>query len=168
MSNAKSLTEEQIAQVRSWAADGEEISDIQRRLKEEFSLRFTYLEMRFLLEDLKIEIVRPPEPEPEAPEEECNDYDADEQANETTAPNAEGAEAPAGAVRVKVSVDHVLRPGALMSGKAEFPGNNTISWWLDQMGRLGMDAADPEFRPSEEEIYAFQMELRKVLQGGGY
>jgi hypothetical protein len=36
------------------------------------------------------------------------------------------------------------------------------------MGRLGLDMADPEFRPSEEQAIAFQNELRKVIQRSGF
>ncbi|MCB1206456.1 MAG: hypothetical protein KDN18_19515, partial [Verrucomicrobiae bacterium] len=64
MSKAKSLTEEQIAQIRSWAESGDGVPEIQKKLREEFEMRVTYLETRFLLEDLKIELLPTPEPEP--------------------------------------------------------------------------------------------------------
>ena len=55
MSTAKSLSEEQIATVRSWAEDGADLSEIQQRLDKDLEIRITYLETRFLLEDLAIE-----------------------------------------------------------------------------------------------------------------
>jgi hypothetical protein len=156
MSKAKSLSEEQISKIQSWANAGDGVPEIQKKLRDEFEIRVTYLETRFLLEDLKIELLPTPEPEPEkkpAEEETVADEDAD---------------APGGAEgEVKVTVDQVLRPGAIISGKADFGGGKVASWWLDQMGRLGLDMADPEFRPSEEQAISFQTELRKVVQRSG-
>ncbi len=160
MSNPKSLTDEQVAQIRAWVAEGEGFSEIQKHLSEAFGLRVTYLETRFLLEDLKIELL--PTPEPEPPQ---KDEDEDEDAEEAS-DDASGEEGGEG--QVKLTVDQVLRPGAIISGKVDFGGGKTASWWLDQMGRLGLDASDPDFRPSEEQALAFQTELRKVLQRSGY
>ncbi len=155
MSNPKSLTDEQVSQIQAWAAAGDGLPDIQKKLREELGLSVTYLETRFLLEDLKIELLPTPEPEPPKEPEE----DADEAAEEEEG-LAEG--------QVKVTVDQVLRPGAILSGKADFGGGQVASWWLDQLGRLGLDAPDPDFRPSEEQAMAFQAELRKVVQKSGY
>ncbi len=154
MSNPNSLTDEQISRIQSWADAGDGVPEIQRKLREEFELRVTYLETRFLLEDLKIELkpTPEPEPEPEKPAEEESEL-------EEEAPD-EGV--------VKLTVDQVLRPGALLSGKADFGGGQVVSWWLDQMGRLGMDASDPGFRPSEEQARSFQAELSRVLRRSGF
>lgn len=156
MSKAKSLNEEQISKIRAWAESGDGVPEIQKKLRDEFDIRVTYLETRFLLEDLKIELLPTPEPEPKKEEEPAED-DA-EFGDEAT--DAEGA--------VKMTVDSLLRPGALISGKADFGGGKIVSWWLDQMGRLGMDAGDPDFRPSEEQVLSFQTELQKVLRKSGY
>lgn len=160
MSKAKSLSEEQISKIQSWADAGDGVPEIQKKLRDEFEIRVTYLETRFLLEDLKIELLPTPEPEPEKkPEEEEAVAGEDADAPE----GAEGAEG-----QVKVTVDQVLRPGAIISGKADFGGGKVAAWWLDQMGRLGLDMADPEFRPSEEQAISFQTELRKVVQRSGF
>jgi len=158
MSKAKSLTDEQISLIRAWAEAGDGVPEIQSKLREEFDLRVTYLETRFLLEDLKIELKPAPEPEPEK----ADDEEALPEAGE-----AEDGDDPSGA-GVKLTVDQVLRPGAILSGKADFGGGQIASWWLDQLGRLGLDAPDPDFRPSEEQAIAFQTELRKVVQRSGY
>lgn len=156
MSKAKSLTEEQIAQIRSWAESGDGVPEIQKKLREEFEMRVTYLETRFLLEDLKIELLPTPEPEPKKEDDE-EDLSEEEIGAEDDSGNG-----------VKLTVDQVLRPGAIISGKADFGGGQVASWWLDQMGRLGLDASDPDFRPSEEQAQAFQTELRRVLQESGF
>ncbi len=168
MSNPKSLTDDQVSQIRQWAEAGDGVPEIQKKLREECGLRVTYLETRFLLEDLKIELKPTPEPEAPKPAEEDEEGNVKGGAEE----DAEGAfleEDAAGAGgAVTVTVDALLRPGALVSGKADFGGGQVASWWLDRMGRLGLDAPDPNFRPTEEQAIAFQDELRKTLQKGGY
>lgn len=170
MSTAKSLSDDQIATIQSWAEGGDQLSDIQKRLGEELDVKVTYLETRFLLEDLKIEIKAEAKPEPE--EEEAPEGASD--AAEDVAGEAAGdeaadlpQEAPVGDANVSVTVDTVVRPDALVSGRADFGGGKTAAWWLDQMGRLGFDTDDPEFRPSEAQAMAFQTELQKAIQQSG-
>jgi hypothetical protein len=166
MSNPNSFSDEQIATIRSWADNGDQLSDIQKRLGDELEIKVTYLETRFLLEDLGIELQTEPEPEPEPePEEE----DAAEDAPEAEAAESEeGAEeGQAGEGGVSVTVDKIQRPNAVISGRVDFGGGKTSAWWIDQMGRLGMDSDDPDFRPSEEQAMAFQQELQKAVQESG-
>lgn len=160
MKSAKSLSDDQIKQIQAWADEGDGFSEIQKKLRDEFELRVTYLETRFLLEDLKIELKPAPVPEPEAKPDEVatSDMAAEGEAGLDAGPVEGGA---------KVSLDTLLRPGALISGKVDFGGGNKVSWWLDQMGRLGMDPVAPGFRPSEEQMIAFQSELRAVIQKSG-
>ena len=58
------LTESQVAAVRGWAAEGASLSDIQTRLADEFGIRISYLDTRFLLIDLKIDLAEKPEKKP--------------------------------------------------------------------------------------------------------
>jgi len=163
MSNPKSLSPEQISQIQAWADEGDGFPEIQKKLREEFEVRITYLETRFLLEDLKVELKSAPEPEPEpevVPEENSV---ADETITDGEIPGAVGD----GDATAKVSIDSVLRPGAIISGKVDFGGGHIASWWLDQMGRLGMDPIADGFRPSEAQALAFQDELRGVIQKSG-
>lgn len=158
MSSAKSLTDEQVATIRSWAEAGDQLPDIQRKLGEELGVKITYLETRFLIEDLGIELVveEPPKEEEPAAEEPAGDQDGSDD---------EGVASESG---VTVTVDSVQRPGAMVSGTANFGGTQKIAWWLDQYGRLGMDADDPEFRPTEEQATAFQKELQGALRKAGF
>ncbi len=55
------LTKEQEAAVRAWAAEGASLSDIQSRLADEFGIRISYLDTRFLLIDLKVDLAEKPE-----------------------------------------------------------------------------------------------------------
>ena len=62
------LTPEQEAKVRAWAADGASLSDIQTRLADECGVRLSYLETRFLLLDLKVDLVEKPKKSPPPPD----------------------------------------------------------------------------------------------------
>lgn len=159
MSTSKSLSPEQISLIQQWADDGDGFPEIQKRLRDEFELRVTYLETRFLLEDLKIELKPAPVPEPEVAAETPDDQDIAGEGGESDETGGEGG--------ASVTVDTVLRPGAIISGRVDFGGGKTAAWWLDQMGRLGMDPADPAFRPDEAQMVAFQSELRAVIQKSG-
>ena len=55
------LDEAQRLAVTKWIADGAKLSEIQSRLAAEFSLKLTYMEARFLVDDLKL---TPKDPEP--------------------------------------------------------------------------------------------------------
>jgi hypothetical protein len=159
MSSPKSLSDEQISQIKTWVDEGDGFPEIQRKLREEYEIRITYLETRFLLEDLKIELKPTPEPVVEAP--------LEEPVAEPEAESSDAPDEPAEEGQAKVSMDTVLRPGAILSGKVDFGGGHTASWWLDQMGRLGMDASDPAFQPSEAQMITFQSELRALIQRSG-
>ena len=58
------LTPEQEALVRAWAAEGATLSDIQTRLADECGVRLSYLDTRFLLLDLKVDLVEKTKKEP--------------------------------------------------------------------------------------------------------
>ena len=49
-----SLTKEQQTQARLWIADGMKLSDFQKRIETDFKIVLTYMEVRFLLDDLKV------------------------------------------------------------------------------------------------------------------
>ncbi len=55
------LDEAQRKKVAAWIADGAKLSEIQTRLASELGLKFTYMEVRLLVDDLKL---TPKDPEP--------------------------------------------------------------------------------------------------------
>ena len=55
------MTEEQRKLVAAWISEGAKLAEIQNRLIAEFGLRLTYMEARFLVDDLKL---TPKDPEP--------------------------------------------------------------------------------------------------------
>ena len=166
------LSDEQLAQVRKWAADGVGISGIQKRLEEDLKIRMTYMDVRFLLDDYSIEIQNARTQAPAKPLE----APAAPKATDAVAPE-EAALAGSGdgkaqdmelAGGVKVEVDRLQRPGSAMSGDVSFSDGVKAKWYIDQMGRLGLDGVDKNYRPSPEDIQDFQMELQKVLQQKGF
>ena len=48
------LNDEQKQKVSAWIADGVKLSDIQTRLESECGVRLTYMEVRLLVDDLKL------------------------------------------------------------------------------------------------------------------
>ena len=55
------LDDNQRQAVAKWIAEGAKLSEIQNRLAAEFSVKLTYMEARFLVDDLKL---MPKDPEP--------------------------------------------------------------------------------------------------------
>ena len=155
------LTDEQKAAVATWLESGAGLSDVQKRLREEFQIGLTYLETRFLVDDLKISI-KDPEPEP-APVE-------DTPAEQPPLPEDDELPPapPAGGGRVQVTIDQIMKPGTMISGRAVFTDGEKAEWYLDQAGRLGLNPDTPGYRPSEKDVMAFQMELQRLARTQGY
>lgn len=166
MSVAKSLSESQVAQIQEWADQGAGLSEIQRRLDADFGVKVTYMEVRFLIDDLKIELqpVKEPEPEPE-PENLAKDEEAEAEAT-PVADEATGEEDAEG--KVNVTISELQRPGMIVSGRVTFANGKGAEWWMDQMGRLGMKADDLDYRPSESDMLAFRRELQQVAREKGF
>ncbi|MGA0845300.1 MAG: hypothetical protein ACO3RV_02075 [Luteolibacter sp.] len=151
MFSTSSLTPEQIESLKQLAARGASMSDLQRHLKDEFGISITYMDTRFVVLDLGIELIEEAKDEPsvETPK------------TEETLPNA-----PSG--KVNVTMDSLALPGAMVSGKVSFSDGQSAVWMLDQMGRPGLDPDTPGYRPSESDIMEFQAQLRLLLQKSGF
>ena len=184
------LNDSQKDMVRQWAAEGAGLSEIQRRIKDEFGISMTYMDVRFLMLDLHADVKDKPEPKSggqgtgkreqgtgnreEGPGDDSqteaeiasgeqgtgNGEESEEDGY--TPPDMEGG-------NVKVELDRVVRAGAIASGSVTFSDGVTGSWYLDQMGRLGITkVSKPGYQPSREDIEAFQMELQAKLSSGAY
>ncbi len=138
------LTPEIQSQLIEWVRQGESLSNIQKKL-EAAGVRMTYMDVRFLLDDLEIDLPTPPAPteEPAEEAEVVEDFEED------------GA--------VSVEIDKITRPGFSMSGSVKFSDGIKATWGLDQMGRLALDAGQPGYQPPAEDIPLFQDQLRKAL-----
>ena len=167
------LDEEQKRAVSGWIADGRSVSEIQDLLRSELAVAMTYMEVRFLVDDLGLQLkdAEPePEPEPEAePEPEPqNSESAAEPAGQ--APPSEDAGIPGEEAEgsVSLTVDKITRPGAIVSGSATFSDGNKAEWMLDQMGRLGVVPEVEGYKPSAGDVAAFQASLQEELQKLGF
>jgi hypothetical protein len=156
------LNDEQRRHVATWISQGAKLSEIQNRLAQEFNVRLTYIETRFLVDDLKL---TPQDPEPPKVEKPLIP-DATKPADEKKAP-ADAPKlglAPGG---VSLSVDQIARPGAFISGKVTFSDGQTAEWYLDQSGRLGVVPAQQGYKPSAADVQQFQIGLQEELQRMG-
>ena len=143
------ISNEALDKVQQWAASGVDLNGIQKNLQTECGLHMTYMEVRFLLLDHGIEIATEPEPAEEtAP--------AEQPADEQPEVAADG--------RPVVTLDELQLPGALISGKVEFPGGVHGAWYINQMGRFGWRELSGS--PSPVEMQDFQEELTKLLGQG--
>jgi len=160
------LTEEQRQRVTAWITQGAKLAEIQSRLAEEFGIKLTYMEARFLVDDLKL-VPKDPEPTktPESPKTEkkleTKPVPADELAEEEIP-------APAGGGKVSVTVDQITRPGSLISGKVTFSDGQLADWYLDQTGRLGVVPKQQGYKPSQADVQDFQMALQREVAKLGY
>jgi hypothetical protein len=162
-----SLDEAQKQKVTEWIAQGLSLSEIQNKLASELGVRLTYMEVRFLIDDLKL---KPKDKERKAPP-----PDLTSGARATAAsPVGQGKDIPATddgeatAGNISVSVDQVAKPGALASGKVTFSDGNAADWYLDQYGRLGLAPKKNGYKPSQDDLANFQAELQNELAKLGF
>ena len=152
------LTPEQIFKVSAWVAEGATLSQIQERLSTQLEVSMTYMDVRFLVDDLNLALVEKEEPkQPEEP---------------AAAAPADAAAAPAetaqGAGVVTVEVDTIAQPHAMVSGHVTFSDGEKADWYIDHQGRPGMAARSPGYRPTPQDITEFQTKLDAALRQAGY
>lgn len=148
MFSSTQLSPEQKDALHQWAAAGATMADLQRHLKEEYSISLTYMDTRLLVLDLGIELLEEPKPA------------------EPVADSVALAPTPTG--KVTTSLDHITVPGALASGKATFADGESAAWMLDQSGRLRLIPDTAGYRPAEADAIDFQNQLEDLLRKSGY
>jgi hypothetical protein len=158
------LTPEQKQAVSQWVAAGDNLYAVQKKLVEQFKVSMTYMDVRFLVDDLNLQLV---DAKPKA--------DASD-VSKTPAPAKEAAPAgpadveppfePAAGGAVHVTVDKVnLNPNAMATGTVTFPDGVTGKWMVDLQGRPGLtDVSKPGYRPTPADAQAFMQELSLALQ----
>ncbi len=166
------LDEAQRAKVAEWIAQGEKLSNIQNRLASELGVRMTYMEVRLLVDDLKL-TPKDPEPAPSATQSPLAAPGAPPPAGKAAAKQRPAPQpgtsppAPPPAGGVPVTVDQLARPGAVVSGKVTFSDGNKAEWYLDQTGRLGLVPQQAGYRPPAADVQQFQMALETELSKMG-
>src|SRR5437899_3358318 len=142
------LDETQRKKVAEWIAEGLKLAEIQNRLLSELGARLTYMEVRLLVDDLKLtpkdpEVVKPTQSalSPAAP--------GPSPAASKLVGTSAGAtpEAKAAPGRISMSVDQLTRAGAVVSGKVTFSDGNLADWYIDETGSLVLVAEQAGYRP---------------------
>jgi hypothetical protein len=146
MFSSKQLTADQINTIKTWAAAGAQLPEIQQRISAEMNHSLTYMDTRFLILDLGIELVVEKEKEP-------------------VAEVAESPLPPEGGTHV--TMDALPVPGSLVSGKVTFSDGELGVWSLDQTGRPTLDFTTIGYQPSREDIMEFQQQLRALIEKSG-
>lgn len=158
------LTQEQQDKVRSWAATGANLSEIQSRLAEEFSIHISYMDTRFLVIDLKAPIKdkkAPAEKKPAVePVEPAKSTEDEADALESEPLPAEG--------NVSVEISPIARPGFALAGSVVFSDGMKAEWGFTNDGRFSLDPQTAGYRPTSEELRKFQTKLRELCSAQGY
>lgn len=147
------LNDSQKETVSSWVAEGKSIADVQRLLLEEFSVSMTYMDVRFLIDDLDVDMT-------EAKNDESEDV-------VETVEEPEVVDEGVGH-SVSVEVDGINPPGSLMSGSATFSDGETLKWQLMANGQLGLIPGDnADYRPSPEDMQDFRSQMDSIVRSKG-
>lgn len=167
------LDDTQKKAVSAWIAEGLKLSEIQKRIASEFKLNLTYMDVRLLVDDLKLVPKDPPAPKldktllkssPSAAQSQSAAPGGDDESVE----DSPAAASAAGTGGVSISVDTVARPGALVSGSVTFSDGQSALWYVDQMGRMGIAPRKQGYKPSAADLQAFQQTLEAELSKIGF
>jgi hypothetical protein len=190
------LSPEQKQAVSAWVAAGDNLSAVQKKLSEQFKISMTYRDVRFLVDDLGLELKNA------APKADTSDVSKAAVSKPAAAPAAKNASAdlpandagldgdespadlppdgdlppdegipadqPAGASTLSLEVDRIMRPGTVVSGTVTFSDGVSGKWGLDQYGRLMLDTGQKGYQPSADDVKVFQRELQAQLQRQGF
>lgn len=151
------LDDAQRIKVAAWIAEGLKLSEIQNRLASELGARLTYMEVRLLVDDLKL---TPKDAETPKPAE-----SATTSTNAVATSQAEPKLSPGG---VSVSVAEIARPGAIVSGQVTFSDGQQAEWYLDQTGRLGVIPKQQGYKPLPADVQQFQLALEREMAKLGF
>ena len=166
------LTESQRDAVAEWFAAGASLDEIQKRLKSEFGVHMTYLDLRLMVAELP----QPKEEEPEIPEaaddsdfpETPESQDVQDNPESPEDPEASGnSDSESQAANVTVDLDAITIPGTMASGNVTFTDGTKGKWYLDGYGRLGLGETPPGYRPPPADAALFQARLMELLRSRG-
>jgi hypothetical protein len=177
------LTDLQKETVKQWVLEGVSLSDIQKNIASEFDIKLTFMDVRFLVLDLDVEIkdtkskrpvekveapAGPTTPPPEIkrtpqPQQPAGPYAAQQPAGPYAPPPP-----PTHTITdVSVDIDTLMTPGYLVSGTVTFTDGVAATWGLTQEGQLALDAKQEGYKPSPEDIQAFQQKLKALIESKG-
>jgi len=183
------LTDIQKDRVRQWAAEGASLSRIQDLLAEEFNIRMSFIDVRFLVLDLEVSIKeKEKKKEQEGSTETRNSGVRNEAAPTSDLPSAGGDvgreddssaggewdeeggqeegmgdDTPTTPSKVSVSLSRIAQPGFAVCGDVTFSDGVQAQWGITSRGELALVGPPPNYRPSPEDARAFQTQLRNLL-----
>lgn len=182
------LNPDQLNAVAEWFAAGSSLDEIQKRLRAEFDVHMTYLDLRLLVADLP-QPEEAPEPPPAkravegavqaapsdmddgCPQDEFGqqEYDEPVPGERPTRYDLDAPDADQGIPKpdVAVEMDALTIPGTLASGDVTFSDGIKGKWYLSQDGRLGLGNLPDGYRPSPSDAALFQSRLMSLLQTRG-
>ncbi len=168
------FTSEQIEFIREWVSQNASISDVQKNISEKFGINMTYMDVRFLIDDIGAQLQDAPDAvvEPNSTEnvsdnaeesygdapEDFGDMPQEQmqqpQEESLTQQNVGG---------VQVSVSQIQRPGAYVSGSVVFSDGESAEWLVDYQGRLSLVPKTQGYQPSQADVIDFQKQLQSAL-----
>ncbi len=157
----KNLENQIKAFVAQELAQGISLSDIQNHINAEFKQNMTYMDVRILASSLDVDWqdLDPNAKKNSAPAE------AETTPETEDIPAEDGVAADENAVSgdTVVEVSKLARPGMMLSGTVKFASGSSAEWYVDNMGRLGVENLVGE-KPSQDDIEKFQIELDKAVR----
>lgn len=178
------LDDKQKKIVTGWIEEGLDLSEIQGRLESEFDISMTYMDVRFLVGDLKLvpKDLEEPAEEIEADEtQEPNDGQQMEPTPDNPFPapedplavdsqsadnNEQNNNDSNEAGDVSISVSSITKPGMMASGSVTFSDAVTCDWYVDEFGRPGLVPPSEGYQPPKSDMPIFGQKLQQALQGG--
>ncbi len=155
---------------------GASLSEVQNALAAH-GVRMTYMDLRFLADDLKVNWTRldkpkpapAPAPEPaeaEVPGDNGEALDEQEPAEFLDATADEPTEDGGDGSQTRLTLDPTPAPGSMMSGSVTFASGLKGKWFLDRFGRPGFEPDDENDmrQPTDEDLEQFQTRLQAMMQ----
>lgn len=160
--NVNNLTLEQKQLIFAWVEEGLDLNAIQKRLNDECDLRLTFMDTRFLILDLGLEI-KSPEKKPTPAATDTAAMAATTSPAAATLANTELEDTlPNG--NLELSLDDVIPEGMAVTGKVKFPSGAHGSWFMDNQYRIGIDPAPASPEPTEKDMTIFEREIERFLR----
>ncbi len=125
------------------------LAEIQKEMSDLWKFNLTYMDVRFLVDDLDLSL---------------KDREESKKPAEKTDPG--GLVADEGGVRIEV--DKLIKPGTMVSGKVIFSDGEKADWQIDATGHLGLVPARKGYKPDSEDFMEFQTQLQAALQKQRY
>ena len=152
------LNNDQQKALEIWINDGLSLSEIQASLNGKFSLSLTYMEVRFLVDDLNLTLQDKPELITDVPNESLEKTDQGVPVDSGDIVEDMVGSSDEFSSSVKVEVDRLMKPGAIVSGTVKFSDGVNSNWSVDQLGRLALNPSQEGYQPSAEDLQIFQKE----------